>query len=46
MYNSQFIGAYSRKLQRQMGSYTFVRFCRNIGMTFEETYFELFGRLP
>lgn len=36
----------SKKCLRQMGRYCFARYCRNLGMTFEETYFEIFGRMP
>lgn len=46
MSNSQFIGSMSRKMLKQMGAYSFIRYCRNIGMSFEETYFEMFGKLP
>lgn len=34
------------KLRKQYGDYAFVRYCRNIGMSFEETYFEMFGKMP
>jgi hypothetical protein len=34
------------RMRRQMGDYLFIRYCRNIGMTFEETYFEMFGKMP
>lgn len=36
----------AKRLRRQMGDILFVRYCRNIGMSFEEAYFEMFGRMP
>ena len=34
------------KLRRQMGDHAFVRFARNLGLSFEETYFLIFGVEP
>jgi hypothetical protein len=34
------------KLRRQMGDYNFVRYQRNLGISFEDAYFHMFGKLP
>lgn len=34
------------KLRRQMGDYMFVRFQRNLGISFEDCYFNMFGKMP
>jgi len=36
----------SKKLRRQMGDYAYIRFCRNIGLDFHDTYFLMFGVEP
>ncbi len=34
------------RLRRQMGDYTFARFCRNLGIPFEDTYQFIFNKEP
>ena len=34
------------KLRRQMGDYAFVRFARNLGLDFHDTYFLMFKKEP
>ena len=34
------------KLRKQMGDFMFPRYCRNLGIDFEDTYFMMFGRMP
>jgi hypothetical protein len=36
----------AHQIKRQMGDYAFVRFARNLGLSFEETYFLLFEVEP
>lgn len=34
------------KMLKQIGLYAFVRYCRNIGLEFEDAYFLVFGKYP
>ena len=34
------------KLRRQMGDRNFVRYCRNLGISFEDTYYYMFHKEP
>jgi len=34
------------KLRKSMGDYAFVRYCRNIGISFEDCHLYMFGTLP
>lgn len=35
-----------RKVIKKYGIYAALRFCKNLGIEFEETYYMMFGRLP
>ena len=35
-----------KKARRQIGDYAFVRYCRNIGISFEDCYVLMFGKEP
>jgi hypothetical protein len=34
------------KLRKSMGDYAFVRYQKNLGISFEDCYFNMFGKLP
>jgi len=33
-------------LRQQMGDYAFIRYCKNLGIDFEDAYFLMFGVMP